>query len=96
MQHEGPLTEGFHVFHVLMIVVAKKTLCHHIVWVSSIFGVFIFFYILAFVARVTFADGFTTCLVCQSTSTCRTQNPDIPRAGRVGAPGGAAGRGRSR
>ena len=28
--------------------------------------------------------------------TCRIQNPDIPRAGRVGAPGGAAGRGRAR
>ena len=28
--------------------------------------------------------------------TCRTQNPDIPRAGRVGAPGGVAGRGRAR
>ena len=27
---------------------------------------------------------------------CRIQNPDIPRAGRVGAPGGAAGRGRAR
>ena len=27
--------------------------------------------------------------------TCRIQNPDIPRAGRVGAPGGAAGRGRA-
>ena len=29
-------------------------------------------------------------------STCRIQNPDIPRAGRVGAPGGAAGRGRAK
>ena len=28
--------------------------------------------------------------------TCRTQNPDIPRAGRVGEPGGAARRGRAR
>ena len=28
--------------------------------------------------------------------TCRIQNPDIPRAGRVGAPGGAAGRGQAR
>ena len=28
--------------------------------------------------------------------TCRIQNPDIPRAGRVGAPGGATGRGRAR
>ena len=28
--------------------------------------------------------------------TCRIQNSDIPRAGRVGAPGGAAGRGRAR
>ena len=28
--------------------------------------------------------------------TCRIQNPDIPRAGRVGAPGGAAVRGRTR
>ena len=28
--------------------------------------------------------------------TCRIQNPDIPRAGRVGAPGRAAGRGRAR
>ena len=30
------------------------------------------------------------------TETCRTKNPDIPRAGRVGAPGGAAARGRAR
>ena len=28
--------------------------------------------------------------------TCRIQNPDIPRADRVGEPGGAAGRGRAR
>ena len=28
--------------------------------------------------------------------TCRMQNPDIPRAGRGGAPGGAAGRSRAR
>ena len=28
-------------------------------------------------------------------STCRIQNPDIQRAGRVGAHGGAAGRGRA-
>ena len=28
--------------------------------------------------------------------TCRIQNPDIPRASRVGAPGGAAARGRAR
>ena len=27
--------------------------------------------------------------------TCRVQNPDIPRAGRVGAHGGVAGRGRA-
>ena len=27
--------------------------------------------------------------------TCRIPNPDIPRAGRVGAPGGTAGRGRA-
>ena len=27
--------------------------------------------------------------------TCRVQNPDIPRAGRVGARGGAAGRGQA-
>ena len=30
-----------------------------------------------------------------SFSTRRAQNPDIPRAGRVGAPGGTAGRGRT-
>ena len=29
-------------------------------------------------------------------STCRIQNPDIPQAGRVGAPGGAPGRGWAR
>ena len=37
-----------------------------------------------------------TSLQCFSKSTCRIQNPDIPRAGRVGEPGGAAGRGRAR
>ena len=31
-----------------------------------------------------------------SSGTCRFQNPDIPRAGKVGAPGGAARRGRAR
>ena len=31
-----------------------------------------------------------------SISICRIPNPDIPRASRVGAPGGAAGRGRAR
>ena len=41
-------------------------------------------------------DGITKPSIDKRFLTCRTQNPDIPQAGRVGAPGGAAGRGRAR
>ena len=40
-------------------------------------------------------SGTTPFCLCKP-CTCRIQNPDIPRAGRVGALGGAAGQGRAR
>ena len=42
-------------------------------------------------------NGLTDCSIClfRPNATCRIQNPDIQRAGRVGAHGGAARRGRA-